>query len=147
MLCGAVDKSLHCAKSVYSLNSGDEVAGQKYRVGFQLVDAVDGVAEKEGLGEHVQVNVAELDDAHAVKCGVQAGEMDIVVRNLKKVALDFARIKRETGRAAEHGLCELTPIDFETCGRAGIRHSSYGIESGESCRRRTRNRSSAWLIL
>ena len=42
---------------------------QKYGVGLELVDAVDHLAEEEGLSEFVHVNVADLRKAHAVKSG------------------------------------------------------------------------------
>ena len=46
---------------------GDEVAGEKDEVGRESVDLLDDAFKEKGLGVLVQVNVAELGDAIAVK--------------------------------------------------------------------------------
>jgi len=46
---------------------GDEVAGQENEVGGQGVDVVDDALEEEGLCVFIEMNVADLNDAIAVK--------------------------------------------------------------------------------
>ena len=77
---------------------GDEVAGEKNRVGVHPVDAVDCVTEEEWLSEFVHVNVAELRDAEAVKGLRKTGDEHVAVRDFDPVPLDFAAIERETAR-------------------------------------------------
>lgn len=55
--------------ALLSHHGGDEIAGHEDGVGFFAIDELDGVAEKDGLSEVVQVDVTDLRDAHAVKVG------------------------------------------------------------------------------
>ena len=46
---------------------GDEVSGEQDEVGAEGVDLVDDALEEVGLGELVEVDVADLGDAEAVE--------------------------------------------------------------------------------
>ena len=54
---------------------------------------VDDAFEEEGLGVLVEVNVAKLNDAIAVKGGWQISDRDGAVDDVDLVACDFAGVK------------------------------------------------------
>ena len=87
--------------ALLSHHGGDEIAGHEDGVGFFAIDELDGVAEKDGLSEVVQVDVTDLRDAHAVKSGGEPEKSDIVASDLNPVALNFAGIEGEAGSATE----------------------------------------------
>jgi len=59
--------------------AGDEVSREQNEVGGEAVDAGDDALQEEGLGVFVEVDVADLRDAEAMKSGAEAGEGDGVV--------------------------------------------------------------------
>jgi len=76
---------------------GDEVAGEQDEVGGEGVDLVDDAFEEEGLGVLVEVDVAELDDAIAVKGGGQIGDADGALDDVELVAGELAGVESESG--------------------------------------------------
>ncbi len=75
--------------------AGDEVAGDEDEVGRERVDAVDDVLEEEGLGELVEMDVGELDDAEAVEWLGEIGDTDGGVDYVEFVARDLAGVESE----------------------------------------------------
>jgi hypothetical protein len=80
--------------------TGDKITCQEDRIGIQPVDAVDSIVKKEWLSEFVQVDVAELRHAEAVKCPGKAAKEDVVIGDLDPMPLDLAGIERQTGAGA-----------------------------------------------
>lgn len=77
--------------------AGDEVSGEQDEVRVEVVDAADHVFEEVGFGVFVDVDVAELGDAQALKGGREAGENDGVLCGVDLVASDLAGVDGETG--------------------------------------------------
>ena len=71
----------------------DEVAGEENEVGGEGVDFVDDALEEGGLGELVEVDVGELDDAVAVEGGGEVGDGDGLGEDGELVAGDFAGVE------------------------------------------------------
>ncbi len=77
--------------------AGDEVSGEEDEVGGEGVDARDDLLEEVGLGVLVEVDVAELGDAQAVKgCG-EIADGDGVVGGVDLVAGDLTGVDGEAG--------------------------------------------------
>ena len=77
--------------------AGDEVAGEQDEVGVELVDDVDDALEEEGLGVLVEVDIAELGDAHAGKGAGQGGDGNGEVGDGELVAGDLAAVEGKPG--------------------------------------------------
>jgi hypothetical protein len=74
-----------------------EVSSDENEVRRESVDAADDLVEEEVLGEFIQVDVADLDDAKAGKGRGQAANAEGPVRDVDLVAGDLIRVKREAG--------------------------------------------------
>lgn len=74
----------------------DEVSGKQDKVGGKGIDFADDVLEEEGLGELVEVDVAELHDAITVKGVGEVGDGDGAIDDLEFVAGDFASVQGHT---------------------------------------------------
>ena len=73
----------------------DEVAGEKNEVGREVVDSVNDTLKKEWLGELVEVNVAELDDAVVVEVVGEIPDADGLLDDVEVMACDLARVEGE----------------------------------------------------
>jgi len=77
--------------------AGDEISGEENEVGGEGVDTLDDLLEEVGLGVFVEVDVAELGDAQAVKgCG-EVADGDGVVGGIDLVTGDLAGVDGEAG--------------------------------------------------
>lgn len=76
---------------------GDEVSGEENQVGGESVDSVNDALEEEGLCVFVEVDIAELDNAKAVKRSGQISNGDGAFNDVDFVATNFASIERQTG--------------------------------------------------
>jgi len=76
--------------------AGDEVSGDDDEVGGECVDGVDDVFEEEGLGELVEVDVADLGDSVAAEGVRKICDADGKVDGFEVVARDLAGVKSET---------------------------------------------------
>jgi hypothetical protein len=74
---------------------GDEVSGDEDEVGSEGVDAVNDALEEVRLGELVEVDVADLDDAIAVEGAGEVADGDRTVNDVDLVAGDFAGVEGE----------------------------------------------------
>ncbi len=74
---------------------GDEVSGEEDEVGIEGVDAVDDLLEEVGLGVLVEVDIADLDDAEAVKGRGEIGEGDGARHDVDLVAGDLTGVEGE----------------------------------------------------
>jgi hypothetical protein len=112
----------------------DVVAGEEDEVGLELVDAVDGVLEEGGLGELLEVDVAELGDAEAVEGVGEAGDVDVAVLGDELVAGDLGGVNGEASEG-EAGAGEEAPTveagGFSRAG-GGLRRQSLGGVTGHS---------------
>ena len=112
----------------------DEVSGEQDQVGLELVDPVDGVLEEGGLGELLEVDVAELGDAEAVEGVRQAGDVDVAVLGDELVAGDLGRVDGEASEGEAGSGEEAPPV--EAGGRlgagAGVRRQGLGGVTGHS---------------
>jgi len=79
---------------------GDVIAREEDTVGGEIVDAVDDTLEEEGLGVLVEVDVADLDEAEAVKGWRESVDGDRALDNLELVAGYFTGVKGERGCGA-----------------------------------------------
>jgi len=126
----------------------DEVAGEKHRIGFQAVDVVNDLTDKERLSEFVHVDIADLRDAEAVKGRGKAGNNHVALGDFDPMPLEFARIERETARSACACLEEAASRDLRFSRGAGHGHipwyrilmgrSSAGSGSVRNCFERAR---------
>ena len=76
--------------------AGDEVSGDEDEVGGECIDGVDDVFEEEGLGELVEVDVADLGDSVAAEGVRKICDADGEVDGFEVVARDLAGVKSET---------------------------------------------------
>ena len=76
--------------------SGDEVSGEEDEVGIECIDLVDNVFEEEGLGELIEVDVADLGNAIAAEGIGQVGDVNGEVDGFEVVTCDLAGVKSET---------------------------------------------------
>ena len=72
--------------------ASDEVSGDEDEVGGQSVDLVDDMLDEEGLGEFVEVDVADLGDAVAAEGVGKVGDVDGEVDDFELVACDRAGV-------------------------------------------------------
>ena len=77
--------------------AGDEVAGEQNEVGSQSVDLVDDALEEERLGVFIEMNVADLNDAIAMKGSGQICDGDGALNDVDLVAGDFTGVEGESG--------------------------------------------------
>jgi len=77
--------------------AADEVSGEDDHVGGERVDMVDDAFHKARFGELVEVDVADLCDAEAVKGLRQIAEGDGAVDDVDLVAGDLAGVEGEGG--------------------------------------------------
>ena len=73
----------------------DEIASEEDEVRGEGVDFVDDVLEKERLGELVEVDVAELDDAIAAEGIGQVLDADGLIYGVEVMARELSRVKSE----------------------------------------------------
>ena len=104
---------------------GHIIAGEKHCIGIQAVDAVDGIAEQERLGELVQVNIAELRRTKSVEGGGKAWEKNVAPRDFDPMPLDLTRINRQASGGARACGEEAAPRDVQL----GERLQQYPILS------------------
>ena len=76
---------------------GDEVAGDEDKVWVEGVDVPDDALEEGGLGELVEVDVADLGDAVVVEDVGEVGQGDGAVDDIDFVAGNFAGVEGEAG--------------------------------------------------
>jgi len=79
---------------------GDEVAGQKHCIGVEQIDLANCIAEEKRLAVFIQVDVAELRRAKAVKRPGKPGNKNVVARDFDPMPFDLAGIERQTGTGA-----------------------------------------------
>jgi hypothetical protein len=108
----ASKRSNFWSEIVLPANGGrDEISGEKYGVGLDAVDAVNNLVKKERLGVVIHVDVAELDNAHAVKGGGQIAQIEVALCDLDPMALDLAGVEGQSGSTAEARDKEAAPAD------------------------------------
>jgi hypothetical protein len=90
----------------------DEVAGEQDKVWSEGVHPVDDVFEEEGLCIFVEVDVAELDDAIAVKRSRQVGDGNGPVDDIEFMTSDFAGVKRQSSGGGAGGYQEFSPCEM-----------------------------------
>lgn len=76
---------------------GDEVPGEEDEIGVEVVDLFNDTLEEERLGELVEVDVADLDDAVAVEWGGQVGDGDGALDDVDLMARYFAGVECQAG--------------------------------------------------
>src|SRR5216684_1074788 len=84
--------------------ASDEIAGDNGQIGSEIIGHVHGAAHLRAGHVAAEVNVADLDDLHAVKSGRQAGQRnldaaDLVVESLGSEAIHGAEERGGTGRS------------------------------------------------
>src|SRR5208337_1993311 len=89
----------------------DEIPGEKNGIGLDTVDAVNDMVKEERLSVVIHVDVAELDDAHAIKGRGQIAQIKVALRYLDPMAFDLARIERQSGSTAQASFEEAAPGD------------------------------------
>lgn len=72
---------------------GDEVSRQQDHVGGESVDVVDDALEEERLSEFVEMDVADLRDAEAMKSAGEVGDDQGAGNEIDLVACDLAGVK------------------------------------------------------
>jgi len=88
---------------------GDEVAAEEDEVGVEGIYFVDDALEEEGLGVLVEVDIAELDDAIAVKRGGQIVDGDGALDDVEFVTGDFAGVESQSGGGDACAYEEVSP--------------------------------------
>ena len=83
---------------------GDKVAGNEEEVGGEGVDALDGVVQVERLGELIEVDIGELENAKAVEGVGQAGKMEGALGELEVVAGVLAGVAGHDDGGSDGGL-------------------------------------------
>lgn len=81
---------------------GDEISGEQDEVGVEGVGVADDALEEVGLGELVEVDVAELSDAVAVEGAGQIGDGDCPLDDVDFVAAYLAGVE---SKACSGGTC------------------------------------------
>jgi hypothetical protein len=100
---------------------GDEVSGEQDHVGGEGVDVADDALEKEGLGKLVEVDVADLGDAEAVKGAGKIGDGEGAGDEVDLVAGDFTGVE---GESCCSGSCSDEKVAAGNAG--GLRGRSAG---------------------
>ena len=103
---------------------GDEVAGKEDQIGGEGVDLLDDAFEEEGLGELVEVNVAELGDAEAVKRGGEIVNVEGTWDDVDFMARYLAGVEGESGGGGSSGDEEFSAGDLLRGGGGDTGHSS-----------------------
>jgi hypothetical protein len=103
---------------------GDEVACEEDEVRGQSVDLTDDAFEEEGLGVLVEVDVAELGDAVAVKGRGQVGDGDGAVDDVDFVTCDLAGVEGQTCGGGTGGYEEVSPGETWRLRRGNTGHKS-----------------------
>ena len=85
---------------------------------------LDDALEEEGLGELVQVNVAELGDAEAVERGGEIVDVEGAEDDVDFMARDLAGIEGESGGGGSSGDDEFSAGDLLRGGDGDTGHSS-----------------------
>lgn len=91
--------------------SCDEIAGQSNDVGIHAVDAVDSLAKQERLSKFIEMDIAELRYAEAVKSVRKAGNQYVATRDFDPMTFDLAGIESEASGCARRGGQEASPRD------------------------------------
>jgi hypothetical protein len=68
----------------------DEVSGDEHQVRGQAIDVANDALKEEGFGVLIQVNIADLNDAIAVKGGWEIGDGDGAMGDVYFMTCDFA---------------------------------------------------------
>ncbi|MCU1252795.1 MAG: hypothetical protein JWQ49_5824 [Edaphobacter sp.] len=88
---------------------GDEVAGEEDDVGVEGIDFVNDAFEEERLCVLVEMDVAELDDAIAVKGGGQIVDDDGALDDVEFVTGELAGVESESGSGDACAYEEVSP--------------------------------------
>ena len=76
--------------------AADEVSGDEEEIGLHGVDPGDDLLNEVLLGVLLEVDVGELDDAEAVKCGREVADVEGGVGDLEIVAGDLVGVEGES---------------------------------------------------
>jgi hypothetical protein len=90
---------------------GDEVAGDEDEIGSEGVDVADDVAEEDGFGEVVEVDVGDLDDAEVVEGLGEIRQEHGAAGELELVAGELAGVEAECAGGEDGGLEEAAAGD------------------------------------
>ena len=103
---------------------GDEVSGKEDEIGVEGVDLLDDALEEEGFGELVEVDVAELSDAEALKGGREIVDVEGTWDDVDFMARDLAGVQGQSGSGGARSDEEVSAGDSLRWGDCDTGHSS-----------------------